>query len=169
MQVTQIMYVKCWNYQAAQKCDHWQIKSELSAKKLAWFSDGSKLSAHSLPQMTSGHLKIRLRRSESEYSPHPPGKCKLVNMRWLSWLSPGHARGRGGGGLQMTGTLCKQDHICTHHIHNLSSDPNTPILSLSNSLSTFKRKTAHLPWRTSWSSLKMCLPCLIIIHILTLE
>ena len=40
-----------------------------SAKNLAWFSEAWKLSAHSLP-------------SESKCSPHPPGKHKLVNMRF---------------------------------------------------------------------------------------
>ena len=33
------------------------------------------------------------RRSESEHSPHLPGKHKLVNMRWLSPPRPGWGRG----------------------------------------------------------------------------
>ena len=91
-------YVKCWNYQAARKCDHRQNKCDSSVKKLAWFSDSSKLSAHSLPQTTASHLKIRLWRSESECSPCPQGKHKLVNMRWLSPHFPGHAWGGVGDG-----------------------------------------------------------------------
>ena len=65
----------------------------LICEEVTWFSDGSKSSAHSLPWMTSSRLKTRLQRSESECLPHPPGKHKLENMRWLSPLSPGHAQG----------------------------------------------------------------------------
>ena len=50
-------------------------------KKLAWFSDGSKSSMHSLPQTTSSHVTIRPRRSESECSPQPP----QGNTSWWIW------------------------------------------------------------------------------------
>ena len=53
----------------------------------------------------SENLKIRLQKSESECSPQLPGKQLLVNMRWLSPLSPSHAQGGVGGGFQMTGAL----------------------------------------------------------------
>ena len=71
----QIIYVKCSNYQVAWKCDRWQIKCESPT--------------HTWPVG---------RRNESEHSPHLPGKHKLVNMRWLSLLSPCYSRGGGGGG-----------------------------------------------------------------------
>ena len=54
-------------------------------------------------------IPVHLQRSESELSPHLPGKHKLVNMRWLYPLFSGHAQGGCGGGgvgerrFQMTG------------------------------------------------------------------
>ena len=37
----------------------WEGSGYEIVKKLAWFSDGLKSSTHSLPQVTSSHLKIR--------------------------------------------------------------------------------------------------------------
>ena len=87
----------------------WMLRS--SVKKLAWCSDSSKSSVHSLPWTTSSHLKIRLWRSESECSRRPPGKHKLVNMRWLSPLCPGHAQGGGFKWLVHNKTITQCDRI----------------------------------------------------------
>ena len=114
-QAMQTVYVQCSNYQVLQKCDHWQIWIPCSStKKFAWLSDGSKSPTYSLPQMTSSHLKIRLRRSESECSLRPQG-----NMSW--WI---------GGVIPALSRLCNwfvggtvvYDGYCCISFSVLSSD-----------------------------------------------
>ena len=73
---------------------------------IAWFSDSSKPSAHSLPWTPLSRLKIRLWRSESECSPCPPRETQAgeyeVILPIFPWACPG------GRGFQKTGAYNHQ-------------------------------------------------------------
>ena len=70
----------------------------------------------------------------------------------------------GGGGQGGFKWLVHYVNRITYAHTTYTTSPLTLTHPFSLSLSTFRKKTAHIPWRTSWSSPKMCLPCLIIIQ-----
>ena len=91
---------KCSNYQAVQNWDHCQIKYESSTHPRRSSPDFH--TAQSRPLTPSpGRLQAAWKwgYEEVKASVHrsTQGKHKLVNMRWLFLLSPGHTRGVGVG------------------------------------------------------------------------
>ena len=123
------MYVKYSNYQAPQKCTHWQINCKsptlpLICKEVSLIFRHMEFVRSLPPGQVRAIWKSGYKKAKASVHLTLLGKHKLVNIRWLSLLSPGHigAVGRVSGQCSLAFAYVVQHIVVLHHFINSLND-----------------------------------------------